>query len=713
MFDLPLAAEQQYRTMVDEFGWDGLPGPDDGYLAQSGDEQAEHDEDGQPQQDSDSDDGSGLGPDVDDSEEEVLDFGNRWEAVSQILAPAEDTSGAAAVAGLEASGLVNQVLDRSFRIAQQELQARSIAMPWEKGLAAAIFRPTDWQALNSRFQRPEFRFPVNTGVPVPDPSGLARLKAQAHSAFPLATRRLKDMTVADASDLLRSRALGRWKQIIQVCPEASDIGRTLLRELQHLKADASLIQLLSDTVAKKSASTLLKRSGEILKFVCFCVKRGVEPFPFDEFVCYQYLCHMAEAKTTKATNASSFRSAVAFCLHTFGFDGSLCVLESKRSQGIAHRLKASKAPLKQKRPFTVAEIVALEGFAADKHSVLVDAIFVAHILFCIYSRSRWGDHQGIESLDWDLDACGGGFVQGNTRRAKTSVTAEQKTRFLPLTAPLCNLSKFQWWLAWQRNRAEAGLEVSALVPFLPAPAGNGDWCKRPVSAGEASAWIREILRALGFDASDLGSHSCKATCLSWCARAGVSHPTRLLLGYHVYGTSKTMLHYSRDALSGPLRVLNRVLAAIVAHKFFPDLTRSGYFAGPNQSLTSKRVRLTEGGASSSTGPAKVVEPGTPGKVVLEMNESESASDSSDESSGESSLDESEVATVLLDKTGTAPAKAGGKALYVHVRLGTVHRVRIGQEQRLACGRLINSAFKAVAEDLLHYVKCVVCFGSRP
>ena len=93
-----------------------------------------------------------------------------------------------------------------------------------------------------------------------------------------------------------------------------------------------------------------------------------------------------------------------------------------------------------------------------------------------------------------------------------------------------------------------------------------------MSAGEASAWIREILRSLGFSGVDVGPHSCKATLLSWCAKAGVSQSNRLLLGCHVNGTSKTMLHFSRDAWSGPLRSLKRVVAAVAANKFcFPDL----------------------------------------------------------------------------------------------------------------------------------------------
>ena len=517
--------------MENEDDWDGYPGPDEGWLAQDGQEQAEDFEDMPPMLAEGSDaevDEFGLGPEVDESDDEGLDYRIQWKAVDELLLPPKGSVDPVPPLGDMEASSINQALERSFRIAQQSLPVRSITMPWERGLAASIFKPTVLDTLDSRLQRPEFRFPVNAGVPLTDLATAARNKAKAQSSFPMSARRLKDMCVADSTDLLRNRALGRWKLIIQICPEASDRGRTLLNELHHLKDDASLIRILSDTDAKKAASTLLKRSGEVLKFVSFCVRRGCDPFPFDEFVCYKYLCTMDDASNTRATQAGSFRSAVAFCLHTFGFDGCLGVLNSKRSQGIAHKLKARKAPLKQKRPFKVAEIIALERFAHDKATALVDAIFIAHILFCIYSRSRWGDHQSIEKLEWDFDGSGGGFVQGNTRRAKTSVTAEQKSRFLPLTAPLCTLGQFDWWLSWMRNRTEANLEVSESVAFLPAPAGDGSWCQRPVSSGEASAWLREILKGLGFDASEVGTHSCKATCLSWCARAGVSHANRLL-----------------------------------------------------------------------------------------------------------------------------------------------------------------------------------------
>ena len=684
--------------MEGEDDYDGFPGVGEGWLAVDGVNQADSEVGSEPfgLDSQDSEGGSGQAPPLlDEEEEEVLDFSHR--------ADAEVKEAEAYLA--EEDELIAREIDRNFRIAQMSLLARSVIMPWETGIAAGVFVPGVLGSLQATLQRPEFRFPVNDVQPSVDPAVLARKKAMAQTSFPVSSRRIQDMRVTDSTDLLRSRALARWKQIIQLSPESSDTGRLLLREVQHLKDDATLVRILGDTVAKKAASTLLKRSGEILKFMSFCMKLKREPFPFDEQLCYQYLCAMSESKTASPTNANSFRSAVAFCLHTFGFDGCQQVLESKRSQGIAHRMKSSKAPLKQKRPFTVAEIVALERFASDPLSTVVDALFVGHILFCIYSRSRWGDHEGIERLTWDFDGAGGGFVQGDTRKAKTSVTAEQKTRFLPLTAPLCRLGPHEWWNAWKHNRVLAGLETSAHEPFLPAPANDGTWCLRPVSAGEASAWIREILRILGFSGVDVGSHSCKATLLSWCSKAGVSQPNRLLLGYHVNGTSKTMLHYSRDALSGPLRSLNRVLAAVVAKRFFPDLTRSGYFAQP----AVKRVKLHEAASSSEAVVARV---GNDESVEKPEQPFESSSSSSSESSSEeSSCDETLIAAEGLQKGGNAPA-AGGEGLFVHVRLGTLHKVKRDDSQRLACGRHVNLAYKPVAEVLLHYVECTVCFGSR-
>ena len=85
----------------------------------------------------------------------------------------------------------------------------------------------------------------------------------------------------------------------------------------------------------------------------------------------------------------------------------------------------------------------------------------------------------------------------------------------------------------------------------------------------------------GFDLSQLhevGAHSLKATCLSWCAKAGTDRGHRRLLGYHVKRDDKSMETYSRDGMAAPLRDLKHVIDMIGDGSFDPDSTRSGFFA---------------------------------------------------------------------------------------------------------------------------------------
>ncbi len=122
-------------------------------------------------------------------------------------------------------------------------------------------------------------------------------------------------------------------------------------------------------------------------------------------------------------------------------------------------------------------------------------IFIGSVLFCIFARARWGDHQGIEKLILDLDDNGGGFIQGNTSQFKTGTTAKQKTMFVRLTAPLWNFlgSDYpNWWTVWINLREEHQMLHAPDKAFMPAPSDDGGWCDRELSAGEATEWIREV-----------------------------------------------------------------------------------------------------------------------------------------------------------------------------------------------------------------------------
>ena len=120
----------------------------------------------------------------------------------------------------------------------------------------------------------------------------------------------------------------------------------------------------------------------------------------------------------------------------------------------------------------------------------------------------------------------------------------------------------------------------------------------------AASLLREVLRDAGVpDAAlgPLGSHSLKATPLSWLAKFGVDRESRKALGYHKPKGDKSMLAYSRDDLAGPLRKFECVLRAIAAGDFLPDATRSGRFAKPT---TRTRSTSPTSSATSSSSPSQ-------------------------------------------------------------------------------------------------------------
>jgi len=89
----------------------------------------------------------------------------------------------------------------------------------------------------------------------------------------------------------------------------------------------------------------------------------------------------------------------------------------------------------------------------------------------------------------------------------------------------------------------------------------------------------ELLEGHGLDARAFGTHSGKATVLSWLSKAGVGKGTRRLLGGHATEKDQSLLEYSRDALAGPLRDVELFYKRIAAGAFLPDATRSGRWAG--------------------------------------------------------------------------------------------------------------------------------------
>ena len=202
-------------------------------------------------------------------------------------------------------------------------------------------------------------------------------------------------------------------------------------------------------------------------------------------------------------------------------------------------------------------------------------------------------------------------------------------------------------------------------PFMPA-FGSEEWRDRAMGAGEASSWLRSIVGSVGSSGGKISSHSLKVTLLSWMAKSGGSMESRRLLGYHAAPGDRSLRHYSRDALSGPLAELEKVLGEVRAGKFRPDHTRSGY----------RRPRVAEGSEDTAV-------------TESEGNSSETSTCSSEEET------ESDMSTAMAK----------------HKKLETIHLVNKKGDKTM-CGGLISESYEdvEVAMEWAKTIGCLQCFG---
>ena len=636
---------------------------------------------------------------------------------------------------------------RALTAAQLNLQVRPPSLPWESNSVLHKGVLPAFASLERLFVRPNL---LSTSIWRDQDIAEAEIReVRSLPTFPAAVRRIKDLKPSQAEDALRAKALARWALIISVCPEASAAGRTMIRMVGHLQSNEVLNKVVDDLTAKRAPSTVLKRAGSFLKFLSYCQSRGVAALPLNEDSCIDYCQALEVSNSTAATLILSFRQSLAFAGGVLQFDNGVQLASHPRLAGMEHKKLLKKRVLKQAATFKVLEVRFLMAIVVSPSFNDLKRLFAGHLLFCIFSRARWHDHQHIVTLEWDLVDHGryGGFVQGNTRRSKTSTSAHQRTRFLPLTAVLWNFVEDTrlgtWWEHWKNIRERLDLLPGEDRPFLPAPQSSGGWCARPLSSGEATAWAREIFQELSMPSPLLSAHGCKATTLSWLAKFGVEPEVRLMLGYHRGNTSDSLLHYSRDALSGPLSKLNEVVQAIVEKRFFPDNNRAAYFGQGSAAVTSepesRPVQSVDLGGTAVIEPLVVedvdwpegweqvtdadinakrirVTPRSPASLQAETpteidrsDEVEPVSSDSDssEASSDTSLDEDAIAANLA--AHSAEPKEGVAGQWLHRRLGTLHRSHVSVKQKFACGRRITSAYTEAATSSFNWSKCSTCF----
>jgi hypothetical protein len=207
------------------------------------------------------------------------------------------------------------------------------------------------------------------------------------------------------------------------------------------------------------------------------------------------------------------------------------------------------------------------------------------------ARQVWKRGEG-HALDSVVDD-GSGFLEVVADAVKTTRGKRKRRLGFPVVALEWGVGSTPWAPAWLQARADAGLNAKVDGLLMPAVSLGASFSKGiAMTANQTTDIMRQMLVQGGATASEVEvytSHSCKATVLSWMAKAGVKIADRRLLGGHAKPGEFTTLEYSRDALAGPLAAVANVYKHIREGRFAPDLTRSGRWAHGAASASSQAV----------------------------------------------------------------------------------------------------------------------------
>ena len=327
----------------------------------------------------------------------------------------------------------------------------------------------------------------------------------------------------------RVQALCKWSNLLTLAPElfsAATVDRL------PSKGDEAMIEHLDMLFRKKSTNTLLTRAHPLTRFVLWR-RRTCPEDVVSESILWLH-CRWLQS-CAAASSIDCLVSSLNFVHGTLGLQVAVQELLSARVRGIAHSHLKTKEDVAQAPALTVSQLRWLEYYAATADDLYER--LVATLCFMVYARARRSDLARATHIDFDPSPDGlDGFVECRVKNPKHSRASSKRNLFMPLTAPFCGLCDAPWDATFMAVRDANGLQTSGALdhPVLPGLTAAGSWLQECVSSGQLTQWLRCIL-AKAPDAdlaavTDVRSHSCKATLISWCAKAGLSDKTLTFLG---------------------------------------------------------------------------------------------------------------------------------------------------------------------------------------
>ena len=532
-----------------------------------------------------------------------------------------------------------------------------------------------------------------------------------------------------------------WLQVVLPCAGDSVLGHMLV----SADNQAEKLSIVTQTLGGKALSTLEKRLRQVKAFLAWALLFHVKPFPLTEHVCRMYLKKLVE-DAAPASRIKGVLEMVSFLRHVVGLPIAENAGDSPWIRGVLRNAAAGAKPTAKARPLTVGEVSALEEFLKKGQGAVQDLYAAGCFLFLVYSRARFGDCKEVSNVVFDLIQRDSDVV-GYAEVLSWSHKMRRHFPSIPLVAPVQGATQGSWIEQWRRVATEAGLPLERLAqdvrgPLLPLPS-QGGWLKTSCSTNEARAWMVQLLCNLGYaSATSLSAHSCKATCLSWCAKYGIAKDVRTRLGNHNDRGSAEC--YARDTLASPLRDLEACILAIRTGTFLPDVSRSGYFpeasaqagaASEEPSESRADEPLSEFGGfnvvkwpSSLASASPEQAPESPCYDARDGDQSEATRDpspcparagmdgsrcSESSSSSSSSSTDSEVESepgphlAQLDEPEWRPECQ----IWQHRHSRTVHLLPLADVDKgyFVCGRAKSSAyFKFSGQPIVNSLKCAQC-----
>ena len=400
------------------------------------------------------------------------------------------------------------------------------------------------------------------------------MKEQDKKAKPAAL--IQNTVFKKTDEEARQAALEDWLHLVYKAGKES-----ALFEAASGGGESEVKSSLDDAMASKATGTLSRRASSLILFVDWCETNLHPPFPITEERVYCYVKYLEDSEKP-ATRASAFKEALNFASGMLGLKGVSQAVLSARVRGCVYNSLKRKRVTVKKEPWTKEDIAKMEEAVISKSGLelritLQEQVFLGFILFLIHCRARFGDGARVKEEPY-LDISGDqGFIEvsivgGDT---KTGRAANKVRRNMPIVGHAIGVTGLNWAGPWLAVRKRMGLDAGVDQTLMPKPLLDGSFVREAITTSEGGRWLRTVAQKIGISLENKGTHSCKATFLSWCAKAGVSHTSRRLLGGHAKPKDTSILEYSRDALAGPLRDLGRVLDLVRSKRFQPDATRSG------------------------------------------------------------------------------------------------------------------------------------------